>query len=156
MNNKPIGKKEDQEKPDYSLLYYPWLEDTIRVLMHGAKKYGRNNWQHLDEGIYRCASAIMRHAAAILSGEYLDQETGLQHTAHIACEAMFIHYFINQDRKKTQHSIATNFTEAHQSVEEVEGMPPFSTGYPQDIHRFSTSTADSAQNIDLSEGLLRQ
>lgn len=90
----PIGIKHDAEKPDYSLLSYPFLEDTIRVLMYGAARYGRNNWQHLPDGIRRCASAIMRHTAAILQGELYDPDTSLQHSAHIACEAMFIHHFI--------------------------------------------------------------
>ena len=87
------GLKFDSEKPDYSLLDFPYIESLIAVLTHGAEKYARDNWKLFHPSdIPRFASAIMRHTAAILQGELIDPDSGLPHASHIVAEAMFIHH----------------------------------------------------------------
>lgn len=87
------GLKFDSAKPDYTLLDYDFIEDTIRVLTFGVQKYARDNWKKFTTSdLNRFCSAIMRHTVALIRGELLDPETGLPHAAHIAAEAQFIHY----------------------------------------------------------------
>lgn len=88
-----VGLKYDSTKPDYSLLDFDFIEDSIRVLAHGAEKYSRDNWKRFTPSdLPRFCAAIMRHTAAILRGELLDPDSGLPHACHIAAEAQFIHY----------------------------------------------------------------
>jgi hypothetical protein len=82
------GMKFDQEKPDWSLLDLTTIEDVVRVLTHGAKKYAPDNWKKVDKKRY--FSAAMRHLAAYQRGETCDSETGLSHLAHAQCCLLFV------------------------------------------------------------------
>lgn len=88
--------KHDLGKPDFSLIDPYWHEDVAQVLTFGAKKYKRNNWQkNTDKN--RTIAALERHLNAIKKGELIDPETNMQHTAHIACNSMFLHYMIHRE-----------------------------------------------------------
>ena len=91
--NLPIGTKLDQEKPRMDLLDPKFLEDVAKVLTFGAKKYAAHNWRKGIE-THRLIAAAMRHINAISSGKDNDPETGLPHTAHLACEVMFLHWML--------------------------------------------------------------
>lgn len=82
------GKKFDSGKPDYTLLPFEALEDTVKVLGFGAVKYGRDNWQKVERQRYVAAS--FRHLVAIAKGEEFDEESGLTHAAHLTCCALFL------------------------------------------------------------------
>lgn len=82
------GKKFDGGKPDYTLLPFEALEDTVKVLGFGAVKYGRDNWQKVEPQRY--VAAAFRHLVAIAKGEEFDEESGLTHAAHLACCALFL------------------------------------------------------------------
>ena len=69
------------------------MEDVVRVLTHGAKKYSPFNWQHIDNFIDRYFSACMRHLSARVQGEIYDTETRLPHTAHAICCLLFIGWY---------------------------------------------------------------
>jgi len=76
-------------KPKYSLLDLKSLEPCVRVLEFGAKKYARDNWKkglHFTEIL----DSMMRHIAALQSGEWNDPESGLPHIGHIQCNALFL------------------------------------------------------------------
>lgn len=93
--------KFDEDKPRFDLID-PWFhEDVAKVLTMGAKKYKANNWKK-NKDITRYIAALERHLNAIKKGELKDEESLLQHSAHIACNAMFLHYMIkekeNEDR----------------------------------------------------------
>lgn len=92
-------QKFDTQKPDYNLLDWDAIEDLIKVLQHGAEKYGRNNWKECTEE-FRYANAINRHVAAIQKGEITDPESGLPHAAHIMASAMFLNYFAKKSKDK--------------------------------------------------------
>lgn len=90
--------KKDDGKPPFELLD-PWfMLETVKVLGFGAKKYAANGWR---KGISysRVIGALHRHLNAIERGEDCDPETGLLHTAHLACEAMFLGAFQLLGRK---------------------------------------------------------
>ena len=87
------GIKHDQDKLDYTLLPFDSLEQVVKVLEYGAKKYARNNWQKVSKEGY--VQAIYRHLIAYSKGEVLDDETGLSHMAHLACSALFILHLDN-------------------------------------------------------------
>ena len=87
------GLKNDSNKPRMELLDADFLEDVARVLTEGAKVYSANNWRSgLSYG--RILGAILRHTMAILRGNDIDSQFGLSHTAHLACEVMFLHFMI--------------------------------------------------------------
>lgn len=57
------GKKNDKkdDKTRWELMPLDCLEDIARVYTEGAKKYGENNWQNLENGYQRYKAALLRH-----------------------------------------------------------------------------------------------
>lgn len=95
-----IGKKFDNEKVRMELLPMDVLEEIAKILTYGAKKYGPNNWQKLENAEERYKGALLRHLAASNKNSK-DKESGLSHTAHMACNAIFLLWFeINKKRKR--------------------------------------------------------
>jgi len=84
------GIKFDNDKPDYSLIPPNALEDVVKVLTIGAKKYDRHNWKKLDNIDDRYFAAAQRHLWALQKGETFDDETGIHHGAHAICCMMFL------------------------------------------------------------------
>lgn len=82
-------QKFDDGKPLAAALPVRALQAIIRVLTFGAKRYGRNNWRK-NTDLTRYEDALMRHALAHLSGEYIDPDSGEPHLAHVATNALFI------------------------------------------------------------------
>jgi len=90
INGKKIkeGLKYDEDKLRWDLLPYDALEKIVEILTYGAKKYSPNNWQKVESNRYY--AAMMRHMVAELKGEDCDQESGLLHLSHLACNAIFL------------------------------------------------------------------
>lgn len=59
-----------------------------RVLDYGAQKYERGGWKKVHGDRYK--EALIRHLRDILAGEDFDNESGLLHLAHLACNALFL------------------------------------------------------------------
>lgn len=89
-NARGEGFKADSGKPDWSLLDLSTVEEVVRVLTVGAKKYARDNWQKVPNARERYLAAALRHLAAWQRGERLDPETGLPHLAHAQCCLHFL------------------------------------------------------------------
>lgn len=87
------GRKDDKEKPDWSLLPLKLLTGVVKVLTFGKAKYDRNNWMHVPDAKNRYSSALMRHFSAWQSGEKLDEETKLSHLYHMGCCLVFLIWF---------------------------------------------------------------
>ena len=89
------GTKDDFNKVDITLLDSEFLELKAQVMMQGAKKYKRGNWRLSLEPI-RILAASLRHIWKIWRGEWIDQESGLPHTAHVSCNMMFLDFYRRQ------------------------------------------------------------
>jgi hypothetical protein len=89
--NTSKGRKFDGDKLEFGLLPPLALEEVVRVLTFGAKKYERNNWQKVPESKRRYFDAMERHIWAWKKGEKLDTESGIHHLAHAMCCLMFLY-----------------------------------------------------------------
>ena len=89
--NTSKGRKFDGEKLEFGLLPPLALEEVVRVLTFGAKKYERGNWQKVPESKRRYFDAMERHIWAWKKGEKLDTESGIHHLAHAMCCLMFLY-----------------------------------------------------------------
>ena len=85
-----VGKKYDQGKPRWDLIDFTILESVVRVITHGAEKYGDDNWLQVENGKERYFAATMRHITAHRRGEYLDPESAEPHLSHAICNLMFL------------------------------------------------------------------
>lgn len=88
--DKEVGIKYDTEKGEYGLLPAFALDDIVKVLTFGAKKYSRDNWKLVEDGQRRYFDAMERHVWAWKRGEKYDPESGIHHLAHAGCCLMFL------------------------------------------------------------------
>ena len=85
----PQEAKADQGKPCPSLCPVSLIEAVTAVRMFGLQKYhDPDNWKQVEPERYR--DALYRHWLAYLKGEKDDQESGLPHLWHLACNAAFL------------------------------------------------------------------
>lgn len=103
------GTKNDQGKPDLTLIPKDALWGMAAALSFGAKKYGRHNFR---QGIAysRMAAAAMRHITAYMEGESNDIESNLSHLDHaLASIAMLKFMEVNRsdmdDRYKPNYDV---------------------------------------------------
>lgn len=87
--------KTDAGKPRFDLLMDGMphaLLDVTKVLTWAVevKHYVPHSWQKVPEAKRRYRAAMQRHENKIALGETNDDESGLPHRAHIACNALFL------------------------------------------------------------------
>lgn len=88
-----IGVKYDAGKPTFDLIP-PHIElEVAKVLEFGERKYGADNWKHVENAKRKYIAAARRHLNAHQRGERLDPESGLTHIAHAICSLMFLGEF---------------------------------------------------------------
>lgn len=88
---KTVEMKIKSDKLQHSLVQVEFIELMTKVLMHGNTKYVPNSWKHQkDISLYH--DALYRHWFAYLKGEYNAPDSGLPHLAHVAINAMILHY----------------------------------------------------------------
>ena len=82
--------KADAGKPKLSMVPRRILYDIARVREYGAEKYGDpDNWRQVD--IQRYRDAAFRHFMSYLDDPGgKDEESGLSHIAHLACNIAFL------------------------------------------------------------------
>jgi 5'(3')-deoxyribonucleotidase len=87
MNHK--GLRFNKGKLRYDLVQPNAHEEMVKVLTFGAEKYEDRNW---EKGMSwsNVIASLKRHIAAIEKGEDYDEESGLLHAAHVACNAHFL------------------------------------------------------------------
>lgn len=96
-NMKKEFMKYDTDKPRVSLVDPMFILGTAEVLTFGAKKYEVNNWKKLPyKELWRVQDSLLRHTMSYLDGEYIDEESGLEHLKHIACNVMFLLHHENR------------------------------------------------------------
>ena len=107
------GNKNDRkdDKTRWELIPLDCLEDIARVYTEGAKKYGDNNWQNLDNGYERYKGALLRHLYAS-SLEEFDPETKVRHEAAIAWNALALLYYAKNGRKTRSGSAKSGNNDA--------------------------------------------
>lgn len=93
------SKKNDflDNKPRWDLLPLDLIAKVVDVYTAGAKKYGDNSWQGLENGYDRYKAALFRHLLAYESGEVIDKETGCEHLAQVAWNALAMLYFSHKN-----------------------------------------------------------
>ncbi len=103
LNKEQTALRFNNGKLDWSLVPFEGLEEMVRVLEFGAKKYARGNWRN-GEGLSfnETLCSLLRHTFAFMNGEDKDPETGLSHIGHIQCNALFLGYFIKYPEKFTR------------------------------------------------------
>lgn len=106
MEDKARKNDRIDDKTRWELIPLDCLEDIARVYTEGARKYGENTWQYLDNGYERYKGALLRHLYAAEHDEF-DEETGCRHLAQVAWNAIALLWLSkNNDRNniRTQYS----------------------------------------------------
>ena len=81
--------KADAGKLEIDMVPTQIIRDIAEVRMYGNRKYhDPQNWKTVELRRYR--DALYRHWLAYLKGEKCDQESGLPHLWHLACNASFL------------------------------------------------------------------
>ena len=82
--------KADAGKLQLTLVPRQIIRDIAKVRMYGNQKYGDpDNWKLVEPQRYR--DALMRHMLAYLDNpESTDEESGLKHLWHVACNVAFL------------------------------------------------------------------
>jgi len=85
------GKKDDDGKLDFTLVNFKVFEGMVRVLMAGAKHYGRDNWKLVPDGKQRYIKAAIRHFIDWMNDpDGCDNDSGLPHIDHLFCNLYFL------------------------------------------------------------------
>lgn len=94
VKNKMESIKNDvkDDKLRWDLLPLEEIEDIVRVYHAGAKKYGPNRWQGLEDGYNRYKAAMLRHLMEYEKGNEIDEDTGCLHLAQVAWNAISMLY----------------------------------------------------------------
>lgn len=79
-------------KPRIGLVPPELMVEVAKVLTFGAEKYEENNWKKglSDEN---CLSSCLRHICKYMAGEEFDNESGISHLSHAACNLAFLIHF---------------------------------------------------------------
>lgn len=96
------GKKNDfiDNKLRWDLLPLEEIEDIVKVYTAGAKKYSDNSWQDLENGYQRYKAALFRHLLEYEKGNKIDSDTGCQHLAQVAWNAITLLWLDKHGRGK--------------------------------------------------------
>lgn len=90
MGDKDAGLKEDVGKLDWSVFPFEEAEVVVRAFEYGAMKYGSPFTYREGIDWRRLFAATIRHLVAIQKGEIVDNESGVNHTAHVAANALMM------------------------------------------------------------------
>ena len=84
--------KADAGKPRLSLVPPQIIYDIARIRMYGNSKYpegGKDNWKQVEPERYR--DAAFRHLLAYIADPAgADEESGMPHLWHLACNVAFL------------------------------------------------------------------
>ena len=81
--------KADKGKLELSLVNPELVKAVAEVRMYGTEKYGDSeNWRKVEPKRY--VDALYRHLLAYIEGDEVDEESGLSHLAHMACNISFL------------------------------------------------------------------
>lgn len=128
INPRGAGLKFDGDKPRPGLLIEGMPRALARVadvLTFGAKKYQAHSWKQVENGRERYNDAKVRHQLKQAEGEIYDQESGIEHLAHEACNALFLLELAliekensKRDQAKCTPTLPTSLRDANDAVEQ--------------------------------------
>lgn len=85
------GEKFDSGKAPWDVVPFECLDELVKILNYGVKKYGKpSGWQHVENMEDRYFAALMRHLSAWRQGERIDPESGELHLSHALCNVVFL------------------------------------------------------------------
>ena len=131
------GRKDDAEKPDYSLLPWRGLDEVVRVLTFGARKYSRDNWKSVPDGRNRYFAAALRHMSAWGRGEERDGESSLHHLAHATVSLLYIIEGGLDDRNTDGRGLGVISGERNESPSDRKGGVSRMSGLGERVDRSS-------------------
>lgn len=84
------GAKADEGKLEIDLVPPQIIRDISEVRMYGNQKYhDPNNWKTVE--LRRYVNALLRHTLAFMEDiNSVDEESGISHYKHMACNMSFI------------------------------------------------------------------
>lgn len=97
--------KYDSGKPQFSLIDPKFMLEFAQVMTMGAEKYGADNWKTIENAIPRYKDALHRHMNAFEQGKMDDEESGLSHLAHVAANAMFLHWLAHNPQNDSAEPV---------------------------------------------------
>ena len=98
--DKDQSAKADKGKLELSLVNPELVKAVAEVRMYGTEKYGDSeNWRKVEPKRY--VDALYRHLLAYIEGNEVDEESGLSHLAHMACNISFL---LNKEYLKEHES----------------------------------------------------
>lgn len=141
-----LGVKYDGEKPQWHLLPFDALEETVKVLTWAAKtKYGPHNWKFVTNPRVRYISALYRHLLKYMMGEKTDADSGLSPLSHALCDLIFLIWhennYTNFGESVEPEQLLLLYTQNKQAVIEliasrmISNQPQFSQLSEED-HQF--------------------
>ena len=94
--------KKDAGKLQLTLVPRQIIKDIAEVRMYGNQKYGDpDNWKNVEPERYR--DAAFRHFLAYLDDPCgVDEESGISHLSHLACNIAFLCEMEHKDNLKTK------------------------------------------------------
>ena len=100
MNNQEA--KADAGKAQLTMVPRKIIWEIARIRMYGNKKYGDpDNWKMVEKERYR--DAAFRHFLAYLDDpQGVDEESGLPHLSHLACNIAFLCEMEAESKNETQ------------------------------------------------------
>ncbi len=87
------GAKVDAGKPRVDLVLGGFPNALLAVSevgTFGANKYTDNGWKEVEDGLRRYSDAGLRHYLYDKTGELIDPDSGLLHTAHLAWNVLAV------------------------------------------------------------------
>lgn len=110
--------KKDAGKPQLTLVPQQILYDIARVREFGIEKYHeRDSWKRVD--IQRYRDAAYRHFLAYLADpQGVDEESGLTHLSHLACNIAFL-CDMEKDISE-RNTLSKAFNQKTKAMEEIE------------------------------------
>ena len=95
------GSKLDAGKNRLGLVlgaFAPALEQVGRVGTFGANKYTDDGWLDVENGVERYTDAMLRHLLSDLQDQRVDEDSGLDHAAQVAWNALARYTLMLRDR----------------------------------------------------------
>lgn len=91
--------KADAGKLELDLVPVQIVRDIAQVRMYGTAKYhDPDNWRKVD--LRRYINALLRHTLAFIEDpDSVDEESGIHHYKHMACNMAFICQIMKERRK---------------------------------------------------------